>query len=75
VGTLVCLKSDVGVFSILHGLREGDVAVAIVEDQTVVVTAAGRNEKTTSFIGIDVASDWGACGVDAMRPDAEWSGQ
>ena len=48
MGTLLCLKSDLGAFLILSGLCEGGVAVVIVEDQKLVVTAAGRNEKTTS---------------------------
>jgi hypothetical protein len=64
--TLVCLKSDLGAFSILRGLREGGVAVVIVEDERVDVTAAGRNEKTTSLIGIDLPSNLGACGVDVI---------
>lgn len=34
--------------SIIHGLRKDGVAVVVVEDQEVVVAAAGRNEKTTS---------------------------
>jgi hypothetical protein len=54
---------------ILRGLREDGVDVVVVEGHKVIVAVAQRNEKTTSLIGIDLAIDRGACGVDAMRPD------
>jgi hypothetical protein len=66
--------SGVGIFvrafSNLHGIREDGAAIAVAGYQGVVPAATGRN---CQLIGIDLASDWGAGGVNAMQPVAWWT--
>jgi hypothetical protein len=49
---------------------EDGVTIVGVEDKDVVAAAAEMTQRTNSLIGIALASDWSASGVDVTPPNA-----